>query len=300
MSSSIKTPNYNLSQFADADKPTWRGDYNADMSKIDTGIKGARVEAQAAATIASDAKTGVQALGTRVTDVESTANGALSLAQSNETDLASTEAELTQHKAQASSQIGSIKSQISTINSNITLLDTRINGKQDIVPDGYQVGSHARLIHLEDAHDRTFVPGGASVAVNFAETSGNGMDKWCTLGADGEPHLSVGTYLVTFNTYLFGLSTASRSYNVYFGYKEDGASMTYSRYASTRTYAVQLGSGNPEQWGSLTYVLEFDKPTELAAFIQLPGGGQENATGKIGQTALYITRLNDGTRATRS
>ena len=39
MSSTTKTTNYNLSQFADADKPTWRGDYNGDMLKIDRGMQ---------------------------------------------------------------------------------------------------------------------------------------------------------------------------------------------------------------------------------------------------------------------
>lgn len=38
MSSINKTPHYNLSQFGDSpdDKPSWRGDYTADMSKIDS------------------------------------------------------------------------------------------------------------------------------------------------------------------------------------------------------------------------------------------------------------------------
>lgn len=39
MSSTNKTPNLDLSQFVDADKPTWRGDYNGDMLKIDAGVK---------------------------------------------------------------------------------------------------------------------------------------------------------------------------------------------------------------------------------------------------------------------
>lgn len=39
MSSSKKTTYFNLSQFQDADKPAWRGDYNADMDKIDTGLQ---------------------------------------------------------------------------------------------------------------------------------------------------------------------------------------------------------------------------------------------------------------------
>lgn len=36
MGSSTQTTNLALSQFADADRPTWRGDYNSDMTKIDT------------------------------------------------------------------------------------------------------------------------------------------------------------------------------------------------------------------------------------------------------------------------
>lgn len=37
MASNKFTPNLNLSQFDGTDKPTWRGDYNNDMLKIDTG-----------------------------------------------------------------------------------------------------------------------------------------------------------------------------------------------------------------------------------------------------------------------
>ena len=41
MSSTNKTPNYDLSQFIGSDKPAWLQDYNGDMNKIDTGIKNA-------------------------------------------------------------------------------------------------------------------------------------------------------------------------------------------------------------------------------------------------------------------
>lgn len=41
MSSTNKTTNYELSQFVGSDKPAWLADYNSDMSKIDTAIKGA-------------------------------------------------------------------------------------------------------------------------------------------------------------------------------------------------------------------------------------------------------------------
>ena len=39
MSASKHTANYNLSQFAGTDRPTWLGDYNSDMTKIDAQLK---------------------------------------------------------------------------------------------------------------------------------------------------------------------------------------------------------------------------------------------------------------------
>ena len=38
MSSTNKTTNYNLSQFVGTDVPSYLGDYNSDMSKIDKAI----------------------------------------------------------------------------------------------------------------------------------------------------------------------------------------------------------------------------------------------------------------------
>lgn len=38
MTATNHTANYNLSQFAPTDRPTWQGDYNGDMSKIDAAI----------------------------------------------------------------------------------------------------------------------------------------------------------------------------------------------------------------------------------------------------------------------
>lgn len=59
MSSSQKTPYYNLSQFQDADKPTWRGDYNGDMGKIDTGLQEIKTSAIDAKTAAQNAESSI-------------------------------------------------------------------------------------------------------------------------------------------------------------------------------------------------------------------------------------------------
>lgn len=39
MSATNHTVNYDLSQFAETDRPTWSGDYNGDMAKIDAQMK---------------------------------------------------------------------------------------------------------------------------------------------------------------------------------------------------------------------------------------------------------------------
>lgn len=39
MTATNHTKNYNLNQFAGTDRPTWLGDYNGDMSKIDAQLK---------------------------------------------------------------------------------------------------------------------------------------------------------------------------------------------------------------------------------------------------------------------
>ena len=57
MSSSRKTPYYNLSQFDDHDKPSWRGDYSGDMNKIDTGMQEVKTSAIDAKTAAQNAQT---------------------------------------------------------------------------------------------------------------------------------------------------------------------------------------------------------------------------------------------------
>lgn len=79
MSSINKTPHYNLSQFGDSpdDKPSWRGDYTGDMSKIDSQMYRNETDATTATSTANTAKT--------------TADNALSLAQTNKSDIAEQE-----------------------------------------------------------------------------------------------------------------------------------------------------------------------------------------------------------------
>lgn len=74
MSSTNKTTNYNLSQYIGTDKPTYLGDYNGDMLKIDTQMKAnadsasnATSTAGAAQAVADKASKDVQNLNDSVT-----------------------------------------------------------------------------------------------------------------------------------------------------------------------------------------------------------------------------------------
>lgn len=56
MASTNKTTNYNLSQYVGSDKPTYLGDYNSDMQKIDTQMKANADSAGSANSLATTAK----------------------------------------------------------------------------------------------------------------------------------------------------------------------------------------------------------------------------------------------------
>ena len=114
MSSTNKTTYYDLSQYIGTDKPTYLGDYNSDMSKIDAGIHGADDKATTATQNAGSALARVgevektvqeqtQSIGTLQTNVaglqESVRN-----AQSTASE-ASTKADSAQQTANAASLI---------------------------------------------------------------------------------------------------------------------------------------------------------------------------------------------------
>ena len=101
MASTNKTTNYDLSQFIGTDKPTFLGDYNSDMLKIDTQMKEnadnvataisgietatttantANTNSQTAISTANSASTTASEANTNASNAQSTANSALATA----------------------------------------------------------------------------------------------------------------------------------------------------------------------------------------------------------------------------
>lgn len=83
MSSTNKTTYYDLSQYIGTDKPTYLGDYNSDMSKIDGAIHGV----QETATTANQTAGSAEAKVTQVTENVEALKGRVSVLEGNVSNL---------------------------------------------------------------------------------------------------------------------------------------------------------------------------------------------------------------------
>lgn len=91
MASTNKTTNYELSQFIGTDKPAWLGDYNADMTKIDTAMKANADSATGADGKANANATAIGTLANLTTDAKTNLVSAINEVD-NHADSASTSA----------------------------------------------------------------------------------------------------------------------------------------------------------------------------------------------------------------
>lgn len=138
------TPNYNLDLYASADKPNLRDQYNAAMGKIDTQMKksaddvtNANANVLTLQTQVTEAQKGISALkstaethGTQIKDVKKTADDALSLAKTNESDIADTQADIADTQADVTSLTGRVTAVEGTANKNKTGIDS-LNTRMD-------------------------------------------------------------------------------------------------------------------------------------------------------------------------
>lgn len=148
----LYTPNFNLDLYAGTDKPNLRDQYNGAMNKLDTAVKTLQDKADAAALTATNASNTVnsirdemntvsqnsQATLTKVENAErlageakaeiakvkTTADSALALAKTNETDMAQNEADITQLQKDVQANKGAIGS----LNTRVTALENNHGG----------------------------------------------------------------------------------------------------------------------------------------------------------------------------
>lgn len=84
MSATNETTNYKLPLFTDNDQPTWLGDFNGAMNKIDMDMNTIGANASTALSAANNAVNRVGQAETTIANVQSTANNAYSLSTTNE------------------------------------------------------------------------------------------------------------------------------------------------------------------------------------------------------------------------
>lgn len=115
MSSTNKTNYYKLSQYIGADKPTYLGDYNSDMSKIDAGIHEVQETATTANQTAGSAEAKVTALSPSVEALQNDMTSVKASVQS-----------LTVDNSQNKKDLGTLKEEVSSVK-------TTANGAQSEV-----------------------------------------------------------------------------------------------------------------------------------------------------------------------
>lgn len=146
MSSINKTPHYNLSQFGDSpdDKPSWRGDYTGDMSKIDSQMYRNENDATTATSTANTAKT--------------TADNAFSLAQTNKTDIAEQESYF---NALGVTSAQTAQALMSTINGKAENTDlTALQGAVSSLSDTIDGKANSSDVYTKSQSDVTFTKQG--------------------------------------------------------------------------------------------------------------------------------------------
>lgn len=99
MTATKETANYKLPLFTDNDQPTWLGDFNSSMNKIDGGIATVGANASTALSAANNAVNRVGQVETDIAGVQTTANNAFSLSANNEKAIGTLGEQVTQLKA---------------------------------------------------------------------------------------------------------------------------------------------------------------------------------------------------------
>lgn len=87
MTATNETTNYKLPLFTGNDQPTWLGDFNGAMEKIDTGITAVGANASTALSAANNAVNRVGQVETTIAGVQTTANNAYALSSANGQDI---------------------------------------------------------------------------------------------------------------------------------------------------------------------------------------------------------------------
>lgn len=209
MSSTTKTTNYNLSQFADADKPTWRGDYNGDMLRIDRGMQCNANAAADAHTAATNAQNAANTNATAIAQVKTTADDAKAKAEANGSRITANANEFHQYKT--------------TTDTHLSTLDTQVSGKansSDVYTKSYSDEHFANHLTGQAAAWKTGTERDFTMTAptDYKEVVFDGpavlTPEWATLsgGNKADIALTPGVYQVNFELRLINVAAGGEEH----------------------------------------------------------------------------------------
>lgn len=152
MAHTNSTSNYELSQFIGTDKPTFLGDYNGDMQKIDAAIKGAKDTADGASTTANAAS----ALATSASETATTAASAAASADANATTALNTANGATTTANSALSTANSAASTATSAAETATAADTKATAAGTAQGTSYSAPAGSLAVNVKEALDELY------------------------------------------------------------------------------------------------------------------------------------------------
>ena len=173
MAHSNQTANYELSQFIGTDKPTFLGDYNGDMQKIDAAIKGAKDTADGASTTANAAS----ALATSASETATSAASAAASADANATTALNTAngATTTANSALSAASSAATAASDATTTANAAATEAQAATAAVALKPSY-AETFARMYSMTSDTPTVTPETGITVAMNGLKTASN-VDK---------------------------------------------------------------------------------------------------------------------------
>lgn len=304
MSSTTKTTNYNLSQFADADKPTWRGDYNGDMLKIDRGMQCNANAAADAHTAAVNAQKAADTNATAISQVKATADGAKAKAEANESRITANADEFHRYGT--------------ATDTHLSTLDTQVAGKadsSDVYTKSYSDGHFANHLTGQAAAYKT------SSEPDFTITSTADYKEvvfdapavldpaWATLSGDNKADITLtpGVYQVNFELRLINIAAGGEAYKTSIRCEiSDVAGPEPTVLGQVDTYFVKESNNDATlsgavQGAALSIIESVGKLQHIRLRLHAPHmSAGHPITGRVNHAAISLIKLADATTARTS
>lgn len=301
MSSTTKTTNYNLSQFADADKPTWRGDYNGDMLKIDRGMQCNANAAADAHTAATNAQNAADTNATAIAQVKTTADDAKAKAEANGSRITANADEFHRYKT--------------TTDTHLSTLDTQVAGKansSDVYTKSYSDEHFANHLTGQAAAWKTGTERDFTMTAptDYKEVVFDGpavLDpEWATLseGNKADIALTPGVYQVNFELRLINVAAGGEAYKTSIRCEiSDMAGSSPTVLGQVDAYFVKESNNDATlsgavQGAALSVIESVGGLQRIRLRLHAPHMSAEHPiTGRVNHAAISFIKLADATTA---